>query len=124
MDGAKNGYQATPNAALEQQVDTCPTCGSECNERDELEKAEREIERLRAAPVQQAAPVGYFVNDESDDQWHQVDYEQRNGADTYPLYLHPPADEVRRLRDALDEIESETQDVSIQQIARKALEGK
>ena len=32
--------------------------------------------------------------------------------------------EVRRLRDALDEIESETQDVSIQQIARKALEGK
>jgi len=43
-----------------------------------------------AAP-QQAEPVGYFVNDESDDQWHQVDYEQRNGADTYPLYLHPPA---------------------------------
>ena len=27
----------------------CPTCGSDCNERDELEKAEREIERLRAA---------------------------------------------------------------------------
>ena len=41
-----------------------------------------------------------------------------------PVFLHPPADEVRRLRDALDEIESETQDVSIQQIARKALEGK
>ena len=41
-----------------------------------------------------------------------------------PLYLHPPAAEVQRLRDALDEIESETQDVSIQQIARKALEGK
>ena len=76
-----------------------------------------------AAP-QQAEPVGYFVNDESDDQWHQVDYEQRNGADTYPLYLHPPAAEVRRLRDALDEIESETQDVSIQQIARKALGGR
>ena len=179
------------------------------------------IAALIAAPAapQQAEPVGYFVNDESDDQWHQVDYEQRNGADTYPLYLHPPADEVqqaeprdvcdvcnaltvprnathydaddlkaaqvrgkiiaaklpqqaepaaqigwadefgnlfpmgawkptqrthhdshkaawrpvflhppadevRRLRDALDEIESETQDVSIQQIARKALEGK
>ena len=49
---------------------------------------------------EQAEPVGYFVNDESDDQWHQVDYEQRNGADTYPLYLHPPADEVQRLRDA------------------------
>ena len=27
---------------------TCPTCGSDCNERDELVKAEREIERLRA----------------------------------------------------------------------------
>ena len=50
---------------------------------------------------EQAEPVGYFVNDESDDQWHQVDYEQRNGADTYPLYLHPPAAEVQRLRDAL-----------------------
>ena len=58
---------------------------------------------LDAAPAapQQAEPVGYFVNDESDDQWHQVDYEQRNGADTYPLYLHPPAAEVQRLRDAL-----------------------
>jgi len=51
------------------------------------------IAALIAAPAapQQAEPVGYFVNDESDDQWHQVDYEQRNGADTYPLYLHPPA---------------------------------
>ncbi len=48
MGDVKNGYQATPNAALEQQGDTCPTCGSECNERDELTKAEREIERLRA----------------------------------------------------------------------------
>ena len=48
------------------------------------------------AAAQQAEPVGYFVNDESDDQWHQVDYEQRNGADTYPLYLHPPADEVQQ----------------------------
>ena len=48
MDDAKNGYQATPNATLEQQVDTCPTCGSDCNERDELTKAEREITRLRA----------------------------------------------------------------------------
>lgn len=59
--------------------------------------------RIDAAPAvpQQAEPVGYFVNDESDDQWHQVDYEQRNGADTYPLYLHPPAAEVQRLRDAL-----------------------
>ena len=34
---------------LEELADTCPTCGSECNERDELFKAEREIERLCAA---------------------------------------------------------------------------
>jgi hypothetical protein len=27
-------------------VETCPVCGSDCNERDELVKAEREIERL------------------------------------------------------------------------------
>lgn len=27
---------------------TCPACGSDCNERDELAKAEREITRLRA----------------------------------------------------------------------------
>lgn len=31
------------------QQDACQTCGSDCNERDELVKAEREIERLRAA---------------------------------------------------------------------------
>ena len=48
----------------------------------------------------------------------------KDALDLAPLYLHPPAAEVQRLRDALDEIESETQDVSIQQIARKALEGK
>jgi hypothetical protein len=29
-------------------AEACPTCGSDCNERDELIKAEREIERLRA----------------------------------------------------------------------------
>ena len=29
-------------------AESCPTCGSDCNERDELIKAEREIERLRA----------------------------------------------------------------------------
>lgn len=27
----------------------CPECGSDCNERDELTKAEREIEHLREA---------------------------------------------------------------------------
>jgi hypothetical protein len=45
---AHRGELETANATLEQQGDTCPTCGSECNERDELTKAEREIERLRA----------------------------------------------------------------------------
>ncbi len=77
--------------------------------RDEAEQERAHVAYLRgidegkrqAAAPQQAEPVGYFVNDESDDQWHQVDYEQRNGADTYPLYLHPPAAEVQRLRDAL-----------------------
>ena len=84
------------------------------------------IAALIAAPAapQQAEPVGYFVNDESDDQWHQVDYEQRNGADTYPLYLHPPADEVQRLRDALRVIlEADWTSDRIRNIARKALEG-
>jgi len=38
----------TEQAAPAPQADTCPTCGSDCNERDELIKAEREIERLRA----------------------------------------------------------------------------
>lgn len=90
------------------------------------------IAALIAAPAapQQAEPVGYFVNDESDDQWHQVDYEQRNGADTYPLYLHPPADEVQQAepvawmafggalvhavtRNAMDPIEAERFDVPL-----------
>jgi len=32
-------------------ADICPACGSDCNERDELIKAEREIDRLRAKPL-------------------------------------------------------------------------
>lgn len=48
----------------------CPTCGSDCNERDELTKAEREIERLRAAlastqqaePAQAAVPKDFFTH--------------------------------------------------------------
>lgn len=44
--------QATPanvgsNYGLGLGSEACPTCGSDCNERDELIKAEREIERLR-----------------------------------------------------------------------------
>lgn len=41
--------------ALAKPGTSCPACGSDCNERDELEKAEREIERLCAA-LQQAKP--------------------------------------------------------------------
>ena len=37
---------------------TCPTCGSDYNELDELIKAEREIERLRAALRWQEARDG------------------------------------------------------------------
>lgn len=33
---------------LEELAGVCPVCGSDCNEMDELIKAEREIERLRA----------------------------------------------------------------------------
>ena len=32
----------------------CPMCGSDCNERDELTKAEREIARLRDAIIEAA----------------------------------------------------------------------
>ncbi len=74
MDGAKNGYQATPNAALEQQGDTCPTCGSECNERDELTKAEREIERLRAEVASLTAQL------QSGESFHSVAVRQRDAA--------------------------------------------
>ena len=82
---------------------------------------------------EQAEPVGYFVNDESDDQWHQVVYEQRNGADTYPLYLHPPAAEVQLLRDAVAKLSTIVRVPNAEHIAdehnaavaflRRALEG-
>ena len=105
-----------------------------------------------AAEVQQAEPVGDFQRSAPGKIWmnlgndgmDEIEYptwdalvradenitwsEDRIDATDIPYVradlAHPPADEVRRLRDALDEIESETQDVSIQQIARKALEGK
>jgi hypothetical protein len=38
-------------------AEACPTCGSDCNERDELIKAEREIERLRAALSGELGPL-------------------------------------------------------------------
>jgi hypothetical protein len=39
----------------------CHTCGSDCNERDELIKAEREIEQLKAA---QPKPAPVLLTDE------------------------------------------------------------
>ena len=39
-------------------AEACPTCGSDCNERDEMTKAEREIERLRGALRYQDARDG------------------------------------------------------------------
>ena len=39
------------------------------------------------------------------------------------VYLHPPAAEVQRLRDALEQIEHEANQPYIQRIARRALEG-
>jgi hypothetical protein len=38
----------------------CPACGSDCNERDELIKAEREIERLAEA-LASLVPDGYAL---------------------------------------------------------------
>jgi len=93
--------------AAPQQAEPCDVCNALTVPRnathydaDDLKAAQVRGKIIAAKLQQQAEPVGYFVNDESDDQWHQVDYEQRNGADTYPLYLHPPAAEVQRLRAA------------------------
>ena len=97
--------------ALEGSV--CPACGSDRNERDELDKAEREIERLRSA--------------------------QRTHHDSHktawrPVFLHPPAAEVQRLREALEYLIEKCGDSDdaqystlgtkfVRDIARRALEG-
>lgn len=49
FDASASADIAAADAALEAgpQPGKCPTCGSDCNERDELIKAEREIEKLR-----------------------------------------------------------------------------
>ncbi len=50
----KNEEALAQPSPPEQAASICPTCGSDCNERDELTKAEREIERLNgllAAPA-------------------------------------------------------------------------
>ena len=81
----------------------CPACGSDCNERDELEKAEREINRLRAAP-QQAEPV--WVRPDQLQKARQAPFlcrvsPTKDAPDLMPMFLHPPAAEVQRLREAL-----------------------
>lgn len=55
---------------------TCPTCGSDCNERDELIKAEREIERLTAEreAIRALLPDAYFPGSKD---WAQGDLKQR-----------------------------------------------
>jgi len=55
-----------------QHAGSCPACCSDCNERDELIKAEREIERLRGVqlaqqPVSEQAEREAFENFASDD---------------------------------------------------------
>jgi hypothetical protein len=47
---------AAPKPQPVEKQPICPTCGSDCNERDELIKAEREIERLQAVG-KQAVPL-------------------------------------------------------------------
>lgn len=82
---------------------------------------------LAAAPAapQQAEPVVYrkyldgvdahvyrlVPRDDEADKWE-------------PLYLHPPAAEVQRLRDALDEISKKSHDNMAVDRARHALKGK
>ena len=39
----------------------CPTCGSDCNERDELIKAEREIEKLRDQVTSYSEALDYLL---------------------------------------------------------------
>ncbi len=43
---ARDKLHAAIDALFSPDVGACPVCGSDCNERDELAKAEREIERL------------------------------------------------------------------------------
>ena len=52
-----------------------------------------------------------------------VYFDERNSArDAWrPVFLHPPADEVQRLRDALEQIEREANQPYIQRIAAAAL---
>jgi len=47
----------------------CQACGSDCNERDELIKAEREIERLNAQPSQAGEPCEWTLDDDESGTW-------------------------------------------------------
>lgn len=126
LDAYKRGYEEALNACVrnggeawarsmfannaehikpQQAGVACPLCGSDCNERDELEKAEREIERLRATPVHQAEPVAWVRPDQLQ-KARQAPFlcrvsPTKDAPDLMPMFLHPPAAEVQRLRDAL-----------------------
>ena len=102
--------------------------------RDEAEQERAHIAYLRgidegkrqAAAPQQAEPVAWMAFGGSI-----VHAVTRNAMDPIeaerfdvPIYLHPPADEVQRLRDALRVIlEADWTSDRIRNIARKALEG-
>ncbi len=106
----KNGY--------EEALNDCIRNGGEAWARSMFANNGEHIKPQQAEPV---AWVEVLDRDEGPYEFHGQKLLPRG---KHSLYLHPPAAEVQKLRDALDEIESETQDVSIQQIARKALEGK
>lgn len=111
----------------------CPACGSDCNERDELEKAEREIERLRATPVMWAVcdPSGEAIYAalfktrcvEYMDNEYRYGHSAAKNWTVRPVFLHSTA-EAQRLRAALECIEKCTTDQLNRVIARRALEGK
>ena len=73
--------KAAPAPVAQGETAACPYCGSERNERDELIKAEREIERLRAA-MATPAPVAQPLTDE------QLRDAFRTSADNLTLRAH------------------------------------
>ena len=61
-DGLSKARQSLRLALEQPQEDSpiCPLCGSDCNERDELIKAEREVERLQALLAEQPQQPSYW----------------------------------------------------------------
>ncbi len=78
----------------------CPTCGSDCNERDELEKAEREIEKLRAEKEAAGKQEPYAWCDPTNTEPSQaVTFDSATAKKwphkyKQPLYLAPPPSEA------------------------------